>query len=88
MDTCYQCNKPENGWGYPMRILHDCDHCGLSVCSECVAEVDYGGGDDGRGLTQWTCGPCLNPEAYVTEFPERHPQLKSLSEVQSERDAQ
>lgn len=64
-DTCYQCNKPENGWGYPMRMLNTCNRCGCEVCSWCVAEYDYGGGYDGNGLTQWLCDPCLNPEAYI-----------------------
>lgn len=85
--NCSICNREEN-----LRAgiqVKECDRCNKPVCGMC-AEVDYDcvGNPPQYVNTQWICdslkGGCRRSKP---EFPEQHPQLKNLSEVQSERDA-
>ena len=60
---CQQCGKPQkDSYGWPTHLMNDCDDCERTICADCVAECDYGGGD-GNSLTQWVCFPCLESRA-------------------------
>lgn len=75
--SCKDCGKRES----IHRFISTCERCGCHVCADCAYDANE------YDRESWVCGPCLHPAAYRTEpFPERHPQLKSLSEAQSERE--
>lgn len=78
-DGCYQCGKMESHY----RPIRDCRKCEHPVCIDC-AEVDYGGGYDGRGISQWDCDRCLNPAAYIAQDEPDYLAATLLSELADE----
>lgn len=55
---CEQCGRKFNCRDADPAIIFECRECERPICSKCVVNYDFGGGYDGRQVTQWECGPC------------------------------
>lgn len=75
--NCYLCNSTQH--------VGHCERCHKPTCARHAYDPR-----DQYDRESWVCGPCAKYqeiESLQTDFAALHPQLKSLSEVQSEKDA-